>query len=183
MGKNRRKGNTAVVAVPKQQDLKNAIAAVRAMESKAQSKHIPGSTTENAQSLTPKKRSAQNLEQKRAETETANYQEKYEDSRYELMESRLNERNTASFSAFKNEISKDWNTYKTEMLKWFVGIIVAIILGLIAFHFSSLNVIKKDLTKDVNESINEKTKELNGLVDDLNRRTLQIEKKINNKKQ
>jgi len=174
----KRKKGLAVPAVP-QQDLKKAISAVRAIENRAQRKKGIGSQTENNQPLSPGRGSSINAEKGGTGTETAVWRDKYEESRYELMESRLNERNTASFSSFRSEINDDWTKHKSEMWRWSIGIIVTIILGLIVFHFSSLDNIKKETKNSMTDAIQNAIKPINESINKTSSRIDRIEKKLN----
>ncbi len=116
-------------------------------------------------------------------TATWAYFEKYNDEKIKGAISELEQRATEKIHyletdlnnkihELKTVIERRLSEFKTSLLMWAFGIIVTITLGLIGFHFTTLNRINKSINKKIQNSL----KPINKQIIYLNNRVMQLQK-------
>jgi gas vesicle protein len=92
-----------------------------------------------------------------AKSRTDYYRVKYEESRFESLESKLSANTATQFSELKSELKDEIRDYKDEHQKWalpiIIGNIVAITLGLIGYHIFAVKSMREDIIRDVKQIV------------------------------
>lgn len=73
------------------------------------------------------------------------YYERYQDEKMKNIAAEIESRSTEKIHEIKQYVTSEVSTYRTDMMKWMIGTVVAILLGLIIFHFTSLSNISGNL--------------------------------------
>lgn len=94
---------------------------------------------------------------------TQHYYEKYHDEKLRNIASKIEARSSEKLSQIKNHVTTIISNIKVEMLKWMIGTVIVIILGLIAFHFISLSNISAKLSNLYTPKIEQITNKINAL--------------------
>jgi hypothetical protein len=67
------------------------------------------------------------------------YYERYQDEKMKNIAAEIESHSAEKIHEIKQYVASEISTCKTDMLKWMVGIVAAILIGLIIFHLKSLS--------------------------------------------
>jgi hypothetical protein len=81
------------------------------------------------------------------------FYEKYQDEKLHSMGVELELKATNRISEIKDNVSTSLSGFKTDMLKWMIGTVIFIILGLAVFHFTSLSLISAGIDQKIEDKI------------------------------
>lgn len=79
---------------------------------------------------------------------TSSYVEKYHEEKFKNIESKIEAASNEKIHALEKFLTISLGDFKSEILRWFVGLIIVILLGLIGFHYSSLSNISAEIRRE-----------------------------------
>jgi hypothetical protein len=98
------------------------------------------------------------------QTKPGFFQQEALNYRFEAMKFEISKDNIVHIGEVRDNFRKEFSDFKNSIIKWFIGIIIPIIITIVlfcfGFHFSSLSILKKNISSDLNKSFDIKVKNL-----------------------